>query len=461
MGVMRYRVYFTPLTQSDTNTYGAETEVTDYIKAAGVGAIRRSIDSSDYDIGVFAFADLELTAVNYNGYFNEGDTRSLFMGTRDRCKVRAVFEEVETVRDVSGTVLSETTVSTVTFRGLINEEGTRLNVTDETIRFKVLSRDSVLRTTQVSAGVVTNGMLFSAAMSAILNVPKITSALIYDVSEINPDTDLTIDDGTWFDGKPVKEALDALLLASNSALIILDDGTITIRSRLHNSDSSSLNLYGKNDLHYRENIIDLTDYNTGKQRMFTSFTVNTQTISDSTYVQAFGLRQKTITLDFMTNTTKEAQIATRLVDEWKLPKIEMSVKVATKLTRNLQLLDTVSVSYPLRVKPPVGKFLPVIGVTKIGETDQPLPYTFGAIDIADRYRFKILEIEDSVDSFTSMLKLRQTGTNEGDGYFDTPNNCIVGYAIVNAAQICVGGDACDTYNPATIGGAQVGCTLIA
>lgn len=458
MGVMRYRVYFTPLLETDTNTYGDEIDVTDYVKATGVGSIRRSIDSSDYDIGVFNFSDLEITLVNYNGLFNEGDNRSLFMDTRDRCKVRAVFEEVETVRDVNGTVLSETTVSTVTFRGLINEEGTRLNVTDETIRFKVLSRDSVLRTTQVSDGVVTNGMLFSAAISAILNVPKITSVLTYDVAEINPDLDLAIDDGTWFDGKSVKEALDALLMASNSALLILDDGTIQVRARDHNSDESALNLYGKNDLHYRENIIDLSNYNSGRQRSFTSFTVNTQTISSSVEVQAYGLRSKVVELPFITQIDKESTIANRLVTEWRTPKIELEVKVATHLTRSLQLLDSVSISYPLRVRPPAGKFLPVFGVTKFGEADQPFPYQFGSLEITGRYRFKILEIEDNVESFTTTLKVRQTGRENGDGYFDEPTNNLFDFAFFNLAKFG-DGDPCSGANPSVLGGAVFGCTV--
>lgn len=460
MGLQRYRIYFTPLADSDGNTYGTELDVTEYILAAGVGNIRRSIDSSEYDIGVFNFSDLELTAYNKNGIFNENDTRSIFYAGRDRCKVRAVFSEIELVRDSEGTVLSESEVSTVTFRGLINEEATRLDITSHKIRFKVLSRDSVLRTTQVSAGVVTNGMLFSDAISAILNVPKITSVLTYDVAEINPDLDLTIDDGSWFDNRGVKEALDALLLASNSALLIADDGTMSVRSREQDETVDPLILYGPYDLHRRENIIDITTYNSGKHRMFTSFVVNDQEVSDSVYVQAFGFRRKTINLDFMTDNTKELAIATRLVGEWKSPKIEVSVKVPTRIARDVRLLDRVMVVHPLRVVPIEGKFLPVVGVTEIGDAMEPLPYISGSIEIPDRIRFKVLEVEDSVESFTSILRLRQTGRETGDGYFDTPNNCIVGFAIVGVAEICVGGDACDTYNPATIGGAQVGCTLV-
>lgn len=460
MGSLRYQVFFTPLMNADEYLYEDEIDVTDKIRYAGVGDIRRSIDSSDYDVGVFAFSDLELSAFNLNGYFNENDYRSIFPTIRDRCKVRVVFSDIETVRNSEGTVLSETTTQSVTFRGLINDEATRLDVTTETIRFKVLSRDSVLRTTQVSGGVVNPGMLFSESIYAILNTPKITSVLSIDPGDITVDLDLEVDDGEYFNDKTVKEALDKILFASNSCMLINDAGEITVRSRVEDEATDVLNLYGKNDIHYRENIIDITAYNNGKQRLFTSFVVNDQEFSNFIHQLSFGFRQKKVELDFVTDVGKIDTIAERLVDEWKTPKVEMSVKVSTQLARDVQLLDRVSVSYPYRVKPPTGTFLPIVGITQIGESDQPLPYIYGAIEIPSRIKFKVIEIVDNVEKFTSILKLRQTGTEIGDGYFDEPQSCILGFAVVGDGIICSGGDACDTFNPSVIGGAQVGCTVL-
>jgi hypothetical protein len=150
-----------------------------------------------------------------------------------------------------------------------------------------------------------------------------------------------------------------------------------------------------------------------------------------------------------------------LVEEFKTPKIEMNVKVATRDCKDANLLDRVSVNYPLRLKPVEGKFLPVIGITAIGDSDMPLPYTFGSIAIASRIAFKIIEIEDSPEKFTSILKLRQIGINFDDGVIDPPNNCIVGFAVIGSAKICVGGTPCDTYlGTAVIGAAQIGCSVI-
>ena len=461
MGTLKYQVFFTPIMNADDYVYGDEIDVTDKVKYAGVGDIRRSIDSSDYDVGVFAFSDLELTAFNLNGFFNENDYRSIFPTIRDRCKVRVVFNDIETVRNSEGTVLSESTSQSVTFRGLINDEATRLDVTTETIRFKVLSRDSVLRTTQVSGGVVTAGTLFSEAIFSILNVPKITSVLSIDQADITVDLDLEVDDGEYFNDKTVKESLDKLLFASNSCMLINDAGEITVRSRVEDETTDVLNLYGKNDIHYRENIIDITAYNNGKQRLFTSFVVNDREFSNFIHQLSFGFRQKKVDLDFITNTDKIDTIAERLVNEWKTPKIEMNVKVPTQIARNIQLLDRVSVSYPYRVKPPTGTFLPIVGITKIGEADQPLPYIFGAIEIPSRIKFKVIEITDNVENFTSILKLRQTGKEIGDGIFDEPGSCLVDFAKIDDGTICDGADPCAMWNPSVVGAGQVGCTMVA
>lgn len=460
MGSMRYFVFFTPIDQVDQRTYLSEIDVSDRIKMTGIGSIRRSIDAADYDIGVFTFSDLELVGLNFNGYFNEEDSRSIFPSGRDLCKVRVVFENVEMVRNSSGTVLSETITDTVTFRGLINEEGTRLDLTTETIRFKVLSRDSVLRTTKISSGVVVSGMSFKQALEAILNVPRITSVLNFDADNIQPKLNLTIDEGDFFDDKSVKEALDKLLFASNSVLLIEDIGDIIVKSRDPLTTRPLVSLYSKNDLHRRENVIDITAYNQGKQRMFTSVVINDFERSNSAFVQTFGLRQKKFDLDFITDSFKAQTIADELVDEFKTPKIELNVKVSTELSKTIQLLDRVSVNYPLRTKPIAGTFLPIIGVTVLGDSEMPLPEVFGSIEIPARFAFKVIEIEDNPEKFTSILKLRQMGKNLDDGVFDTPNSCILGFSTLGFAPICEGGAACDTWNPSVLGAALMGCTVI-
>jgi len=458
----RYKVLFTPLIDPILNTYGTEIDVSDRVEISGISSIKRAIDSSDYDIGVFFFSDVTISGYNLNGYFNDqSDSRSIFTVTRDRCKVKIQFIETDITRSDSGRITDATDDTTITFFGLINEEATRADAVTDKITFKVLSRDSVFRTTKIAGGTIANGVTYQSAIFSILNTPKITSILTVTLGNINPALNQTVDDGSAFDNMKVNEALNLILLASNSVMVIDETGAVIIKNRTELDTRPVLNLYGKSDTLGRENIITITTFNTGTHRNFTSVLVNETEFSNTAYVQTFGYRQKKLTLDFMTDASKIEAIGDELVAQFQIPKIEISVRVPTSLVKDYQLLDRVSINYPLRAKPISGKFLPIVGSTKINDSNMPLPDIFGSFAIHRNVAFKILEIDENPRDFTSVLKLRQAGFTFTDGYFNEQPSCIVGFAVVGEGNICAGGTACDTYNPAAVGGAQVGCTEIA
>jgi hypothetical protein len=441
-----YKVYFTPKT--DIDAYGDEVEVTDFVLETGVSQLRRGIDSTDYSIGVFFYDDVKLKLVNVDVYLNdETDYRSLFTSTRDMCKVRIVFE------DDDGT--------TIVFRGLINEEATRIDVTKDEIEFRVLSRDSVLRNTKVTGGSITNGVLASSAFLAILNVPEITSVLGVDAANINPANDITIDDGSELENRNVRDALNELLLATNSIMLLDEDDNITIQDRGHNTDTDILVLYGAYDLKRRQNIIDIKNYNLGKHRMFTSIMVNDEVRENEGYVEQFGFKQKNISLDFITTAATEINICNDILDEFKAPKIELEVTVPTRVARNVRPLDRVSIDSPLRLQPPTGKFFPVIGSAVIDDALTPLPYSFGSVSIPAELGFKVIEIKEDPRTFETTLKLRQIGTESGDGFFTSDTCGVIGFAVIGTGTICDEGDIADGFNPSVIGAAIVGYTEVA
>jgi hypothetical protein len=459
MGIRRYRVYFTPLANVDSRTYGSEIEVSDRVEMAGVGNLKKSIDSADYDFGVFFFSDLTLKGYNLNGYFNdESDPRSIFQVTRDRCKVRVVYEDITVTRDANSEITDTSPETAITFNGLISEEATRLDAVTDQIQFKILSRDSVLRTTNIPGGVVASGSTFKTAIQDILNNPEITSILSFDPTLINPDLgDVTIDDGSVFDGVSVKDGLDQLLLASNSVLLIDDDLKMIVKSRIEDETRPIINLYGKSDQYGRENIVTITAYNSGKHRQFTSIKINETERSNQAFVSTFGFKQKVITLDFITDPTKERQIANRLLNEFKAPKIELAVQVPTSIARNARLLDRVSVNYPLRVKPPEGTFLPTYGSSVYGDPETPYPIVFGSISITRNTAFKIIEIEDNPKELLSILRLRQVGVGLDDGVFNLPTHSIYGFAKYGESKYRHKTNP-KNFNPSVYGAGEYGDT---
>lgn len=433
----QYKIYLTP--RISEFIYGDEIQISAEILFNGIKTMKKSIDSTDYELGVFTYGDIALKVVNLKGKYNdEFDSRSIFKFSRDLAKIRVVYS------DNDGDITR--------FNGLISDDATKQNFNSDEITFRVLSNDSVIRTSSVAGGLIGNNVLASIAIGLILNQTKIISVLNFSASNINVDQDFTIDDGSQLESINAKKALDQILFAANSVLIIDSSNNMIVKSRDENT-KSVLNLYGPFDEKNRQNIHNVKKYNTGVHRAFTAVRIGDTEESD--LVTTYGYRQYKRELLFITNANTKITLARKILNEFKVPQIELEVEVPTYVAKNAQLLDPVSLNYPLRVKRIAGKFLPVVGATKIGDTKMPLPDTFGSASISPTIAFKIIEIAEKPTSFDSILKLRQYG------HFTDPASCFIGFAKIGDATICGTGDSCDKFNPATIGGAKIGCTRTA
>lgn len=400
-----YRIFFTPLIGE--NTYGdvvdvtQDVDVTDFVKS--VGTIQREIDNGDYDIGIFTFGDITLNMINFSRKFNTpDDARSMFKFKRDRCKVEIIFYD------------QDATAST-RFKGLINDDATRLDLNTSVIRFKVLSLDSILRQVQVPPGAIVDGDLFSLAIKKILNVPEITSTLTYSASNVVVDYDVAVDVGEPFSNRVAFDALTDLLLASNSILYVDSDDVVHVKART--GSDNVYYLYGHGDLYGRENIIKVKDYNNGLQRAFSSIKVgDTQVANDDDWITEYGFRQKSLSFDFITSTAKELAIAQNILDNFKVPKPEFQISVLTKDVPDIELLDHVSVDYNYRIAAAGGdQAPPMVGTAILGTAY--LPYISGAFRIRPKTRWKVIGIDENPITFETTLKLRQTGIAHHDGEF--------------------------------------------
>lgn len=391
-----YKVYFTPLVSR--NTYGSEIEVSDHINATGVSQITRSIDAADYDVGLFAYGDITLKGINVNGYFNEGDRRSIFKYLRDKTKVRVEFFD--------GT-------SNIVFNGLINEEATRIDPITEEIKFRVLSLDSVIRNNKVNSGVVSDGMTAKNAIHSILNNEVIRSVLGVDIDNINPANNITIDLGTEFDNDNTRTALNDLLFVSNSVLIIDSNNDIIVHSR----DANTIlhYLYGKNDAYGRENIISMNSLNAGKHRMFNTVGVNGQVVFDDNLTREFGTRIKKKSFSFITDSDNSKVIARALLNEFKVAKQEVEVEIPTSIAKDFALLDKVSINFPYRLERYKDSYMPVTCSLQLCNNNFKLPKMYGSTKIEPNIAWKVIEIKDNVKTFTSKIKLREKGKTLSDG----------------------------------------------
>ena len=422
------QVFITPLIKE--GTYGAEIEVSDFVKIDGLTKIKKSIDSTNYSIGVYRFNDLRLKCENARGTFNENDSRSIFPFVRDRAKVRVVALEID-----PDTFL---TIATTQFEGIINDEATRQNITNDVITFVALSKDSVFRTTQVQSGIITAGALASSAILSILSQPSITELLTISSLNINPEFDYAVDTPSALDNLEVKEALDLLLFSTSSVLLIKNDVVFIEGRNPTGEENGVLMLRGRGEISNNANIISISEYNNGKQRQFNSIVLNKAVVSeDAASVFEFGLRQAEFDLPMVNDITTLRDIAENIADEFRFPKIELVLRVPTSVSEDKDLLDLVRVDAPWLKKPLPGNFLPVFGVAVFGDAQTPFPEIQGSVQILSNIKFKIISIEDDPKTFITTLKLRQFGVNTNDGIFEIQPPAIFGVAVFGDSQFGV------------------------
>lgn len=400
----RYEVLFTVLIGK--NTYGETIDVTQDIDITelvkSISAISNDVDNGDYDIGVFVFGDITITALNNERKFSPPeDWKSIFPYSRDKTKVDV------NLYDKNGT-------KTLSFRGLINDDATRQEINSEEIKFRVLSLDSILRQVRVSGGQVSSNQNFSVAIKNILNVPEITNVVDYSPARISVELDLPINDGDYFTDLSAKDALDELLLASNSVLYIDKQDRLFVKPR-----TESVNIFyfqGRGDEYGRENIFNISAYNTGVQRAFSSVKINETVATDVSYVDIYGFRQKDIGFDFITNVETEALIAQNILNAFKAPKEELEIEVPLEDSAGIELFDLVSVALDYRLVPyDIGGSLPLYGVAEYGVAKYPIAKGSNRIDPSKKW--KVISIRENPTSLSRTLKLRIAGTTFGDGVF--------------------------------------------
>lgn len=400
---VQYKVYLTPLKNKDVYV-SEEIDISDYVEFSGIGSIVRQVDNGDFDIGVFTYSNVDLKIVNSNGKFSQPDDyRSFFEYSRDLSKIRIEFLD------------REQNVFT-TFKGIINDEATTQDFNKRTMKFSILSYDSILKKIIVPAGLISNGDTFKEAFIKILNRVEVLSLLNFDEANVNPTLNLQIDIGNYFDNLTSRNALNDILLASNSILFIDDSDNIIIKERKENLNIP-FEIYNDGNLESKENIFNIKSFNNGLQRSFNSIKVNNVVANNDKYIETFNLRQKEFTLDFITNITTLSTIASNILNEFKAPKKEGEVEVSSEDFQNIQLLDVVAFPYESFSKLYQNdKDIAMYEQETYGNFNYPIELR--ELNLSPQIKYKTIAIKNDPKNKKIVLKIRQTGITISDGYFD-------------------------------------------
>jgi len=405
MAVNEYKVEVTPLIRFGTYASSA-TDISEFVQV-DLGDISQKADSADFDIGIYTYGYVDLKAINYNGWFSDVNIgATIFKFGRDKAKVTISYKDLEGNYNL-------------VFKGIINDEFTTQDLDKSTVKFRIMSYDSIFRKLACTVGTIASGQTVKAAFKNLFNRPAVTSLLNYDVDNIDPLLgDIIIDDASELVNISFKESLDKLLAISCSVMFIDEDDYIVIRSR--DADPTlSYEFWNAADYLGRNNIIRISDYNTGLQRAFNLFVIGNVSSLNEASIADFGLRKKEIeNIDsIITDTEKQQLICDTYRDSFSIPKRELRLTVKTEEAKGLRLFNLVTLGYSQKVvKRPNAPYLYVGGVPE--DTEDNLPYVIESQQVEEDAGFKIIEKTIKPDKLYTELKLREIGTLTGDSVLD-------------------------------------------
>lgn len=345
----RIRVYIKPF--DDAGNYVEDySEITDDVVRDSVSAIRQTIDGRNpFDIGVYKNSSISLTVRNDHGKFSDvGEHGSIFRYKRADSLVKITWDIADHEFQAFGSVPGELQGEEVTvFEGLLNDDSSKTTAADQKMTFSVLGKESIFDRTLVPFASLSDGDLASSVILDCLNQTAITDLLTVDAGNITLDNDIQVDSVSAFENKTVKEALDELLLVTNSVLY-LDGDTIKVVAR-EATPSVEFTFYGQGSENGRENITEITGDRTGISRLFNFITWRGTSLKseNSTTIIKYGYRKKEIETDAITDNTRRQAALDAIKAEFGDLKREF--ELTTPLTYDvleLALLARVSIDYP-------------------------------------------------------------------------------------------------------------------
>jgi len=403
----RFRVYIKPF-QPD-GTYAADyIEVTRDVIAGQLGAIQETIDKDNYEVGLFRFNQFTLALTNFDGTYSEvGDSTTMFSYKRSDSLVKITWQIVDDITQCGNAICGEAILSDEKdiFFGLLNDESLSLGAKEQILNFSVLGLESIFERVEVPFASINNGDLLSAALLTMLDQPVITTLMAVSGATINLGTDLTIDDKSTLENKTVKEALDEILLSSNSILYVRD-GILHISDRTA-SASLSQTFYGQAAVDGIEDLLKIEKIRNGLNKLYNYWTWSgsTNVAEDTASVTQYGVKKSTVKGDIITDGTKRNTVLGSLRDEFSTLRQEMMITVPFDYsTLELYILDRIAIDYPTVFIPGDENPLPQYDVSLYDVAVYPIAKWTLEIDANDRYKILGRKVDFKKQTITFKIK---------------------------------------------------------
>lgn len=406
----RVRIYIKPF--NPDGTYADEyVEVTDDV-VGSPSTIKQEIDGSDFDIGVLKNSSFTLKLLNSTGKYSEaGDINSIFGYKRSDSLVKVTWDVADQDFNLGTSMLDDLLDEEVdAFIGLLSDDSAATNIPESEVSFRVLGREALLDRVVAPTYGSDSPILASYAILATLDQARITDLLTVSAGNINVGNDIEFasndDLNNALGGRTGKDALQELLLLSNSVLSINDDDEIVVSARTAGV-AVAKTFYGQTSPNGAENIVAITDVRSGQNRLFNYFTWRDGATPDAynaSSVEKYGYFRREINSDLLTDAPTQASVLAALLAEFGDLKKEFSITVPLDYdTLALRILDRVAVEYPALIVSTTEE--PIYGEAEYGVDSYPAVNEAFSWLLADE--LKIISREVNLADQTVKLKLRK------------------------------------------------------
>lgn len=319
-----------------------------------VGSISKSLDNSTYDIGIFKNSGMTIRLRNDHGRYSTAEQSTSIFRDKRLDSIIKVTWSIQPHPLLAGffscqpyNIGEEVTV----FEGLLTEASSTSDIKDQFIEFRVSGYESLIEQIETPYASISNGDLFSEVILTCLNQAKLTDYVTVSGANIDCAVDEAIDDKSSLEDTTVKEALSGsdLLLASSSVLYI-EDNVLYVQNRDATVDTK-FTFYGQAAINGNENIVNISDYRDGINKVFNflQWTDTTITSTLSSSVLKYGVRKRDVATELISDssTSKINNILEEIRDDFANPKREFWLETMISYdTLSLNLKDRVSVDYP-------------------------------------------------------------------------------------------------------------------
>ena len=397
-------------TKNDVGGYNDFQEVTKDV--ISLSDLNQQLDQSEYDIGIFRNSDVTIRLENSSGKYSniEESPNSIFRQQRLNSKVRVTWQPGNDplicgffVSGAQQSILSE---EITVYEGLLNDKATKTEIESQDVRFKILGYDSILDEITVPFSIL-GSETFSSLITKMLQQSELTDLI--EIEDIDVGLDVSIDDLSSLENKTVRNVLRQVLFASNSILYIDSQNQLFVKPRQANeTPNPSFMFYGEASTLGIENITDISNYRNGFNRVFNYWTWSDTTLlaQDSTSTQRFGINQKQISNDLITDNNKRNSILQVNRDEFSFPRREFEIK--SYLTPDIlvpTLNDRISVDYPILGVEEAGQKTAVYGQPDGYDVDYYATDVFSLqIQSAERWKILSRRISFKNDEITFLVR---------------------------------------------------------